>query len=335
MSTPPDLLVMGGRLAHTVVDVTHDPAALDGSGFWAVVVTFEGEVTCARFAEVVDAPAWSTLAGRPWVGPPRATWTSSMDEAAYTSGVEAIRARIALGDVYQANLCRVMSARLEGEHDIAALAAVLAEGNPAPYSGVVRLPGVEIATASPETFLRRRGDRVESRPIKGTGVTEADLTDKDRAENVMIVDLVRNDLSRTTLPGTVTVPELCVVEQHPGLVHLVSTVDSRLEPGAGWADLLAVTTPPGSVSGAPKSTALEIIGELEPVPRGPYCGAIGWVDADRREGDLAVGIRTFWRVGDELRFGTGAGITWRSDPQSEWAETQLKAQRLVGLASLG
>jgi para-aminobenzoate synthetase component I len=336
VTSPPELLVMGGRLAHTVIDVTSDPAALDGSGFWAVVGTFEGDITCARFAEVGPAPGWASLVGRSWSGPARTAWTSSMDEAAYVAGVETIRTRIAAGDVYQANLCRVMSAPLEGDgHDVVALAAVLAEGNPAPYSGVVRLPGIEIATASPETFLRRRGDLVESRPIKGTGVTVADLTGKDRAENVMIVDLVRNDLSRTTVPGTVTVPELCAVEAHPGLVHLVSTVDARLEPGAGWADLLAVTMPPGSVSGAPKSTALEIIVELEPVPRGPYCGAIGWVDADRREGDLAVGIRTFWREQGQLKFGTGAGITWRSDPQREWAETQLKASRLVGLASLG
>jgi para-aminobenzoate synthetase component 1 len=229
----------------------------------------------------------------------------------------------------------VLSAPLHGDPDIAALARLLAQGNPSPYSGFLRLPGVQVATASPETFLRRTGDVVRSRPIKGTGRVVADLGDKDRAENVMIVDLVRNDLSRTTVPGTVTVPELCAVEEHPGLLHLVSTVQARLEPGTGWAELLEVTMPPGSVSGAPKSTALEIIGALEPVPRGPYCGAVGWVDADRREGDLAVGIRTFWVEDGRLRFGTGAGITWRSDPAKEWDETQLKAQRLVGLASVG
>ena len=333
-SSSGDLLVMGGRLAHSVVDVTSDPAALDSSGFWAVLATFEGEITCARFAEVVDAPPWAELADGSWTGPPAQSWTSSMDEAAYRAGVETIRTRIAAGDVYQANLCRVMSAPHEGG-DIAALAGILALGNPAPHSGVLRLPGVEVATASPETFLRRRGEMVESRPIKGTGKTVADLTDKDTAENVMIVDLVRNDLSRATDPGTVRVPQLCAVEEHPGLVHLVSTVEGRLSTGVGWADLLAVTLPAGSISGAPKSTALEIIAELEPVPRGPYCGAIGWVDADRAVGDLAVGIRTFWAQDGELRFGTGAGITWRSDPQREWAETQLKAQRLVGLASVG
>jgi para-aminobenzoate synthetase component I len=328
-----DLLVMGGRLAHTVVDVTSDPAALDGRGFWAVLATFEGEITCVRFAEVEPAPSWSALTSQPWVGPD-ARWTSSLDEAAYIAGVGTIRARIAAGDVYQANLCRVMAVPHKGG-DIVALAGILAEGNPAPYSGVLRLgDAIQVATASPETFLRRRGELVESRPIKGTGRTVADLSDKDRAENVMIVDLVRNDLSRATRPGTVKVPELCAVEQHPGLVHLVSTVEGRLVPGAGWADLLAVTLPAGSISGAPKSTALEIIAELESVPRGPYCGAIGWVDADRHEGDLAVGIRTFWAQGGQLRFGTGAGITWRSDPEREWAETELKAARLVGLASV-
>jgi para-aminobenzoate synthetase component 1 len=332
---PLELFVMGGRLAHTVVDVTSDPAALDGTGFWAVLATFEGEITCARFAEVVEAPPWQGLSRTPWLGPDAGAWTSTMDEAAYVEGVETIRTRIAAGDVYQANLCRVMSARLPAGNDIAALAGILAAGNPAPYSGVLRLPGIEVATASPETFLRRTGDLVRSRPIKGTGRTAADLTDKDVAENVMIVDLVRNDLSRATDPGTVRVPELCAVEEHPGLVHLVSTVEGRLSHGVGWADLLAVTLPAGSISGAPKSTALEIIDELEPGPRGPYCGAIGWVDADRRVGDLAVGIRTFWAQDGELRFGTGAGITWRSDPQREWAETELKAERLVGLASVG
>ncbi|MGH8970432.1 MAG: chorismate-binding protein, partial [Actinomycetes bacterium] len=111
-------------------------------------------------------------------------------------------------------------------------------------------------------------------------------------------------------------------------------VRARLWPGAGWADLLAATFPPGSVSGAPKSSALRIIGELEPVPRGPYCGAVGWVDADRGTGCLAVGIRTFWLDAGRLCFGTGAGITWGSDPGREWEETELKASRLLGVAAM-
>ncbi|MGH9252506.1 MAG: chorismate-binding protein, partial [Acidimicrobiales bacterium] len=120
---------------------------------------------------------------------------------------------------------------------------------------------------------------------------------------------------------------------YPGLVHLVSTVTGRLEPGHGWRDLVEATFPPGSVTGAPKSTAVTTIADLEPIPRGPYCGAVGWVDADTGEGELAVGIRTFWVDEGWLRFGTGAGITWGSDPGKEWTETELKAGRLIGLAS--
>jgi para-aminobenzoate synthetase component 1 len=176
---------------------------------------------------------------------------------------------------------------------------------------------------------------VESRPIKGTGATADDLLEKDYAENVMIVDLVRNDLGRVAAVGSVEVPSLCEVEEHPGLVHLVSTVRARLAPGAGWPELFAATFPPGSVTGAPKSSALRIINELERVPRGPYCGAVGWVDADRGRAALAVGIRTFWISSGEIRFGTGAGITWGSDPGREWLETELKAARLIALASTG
>jgi para-aminobenzoate synthetase component 1 len=136
-------------------------------------------------------------------------------------------------------------------------------------------------------------------------------------------------------PGTVTVPDLCAVEKHPGLVHLVSTVRARLLPGVTWPDLLEATFPPGSVSGAPKLSALDIIGALEPAPRGPYCGAVGWVDARRGTAELAVGIRTFWIEHEVVKFGTGAGITWGSDPGGEWRETELKAARLVALAGAG
>jgi para-aminobenzoate synthetase component 1 len=130
------------------------------------------------------------------------------------------------------------------------------------------------------------------------------------------------------------VDDALAVERHPGLVHLVSTVRGRLRPDAGWPALLAATSPPGSVSGAPKSTALAAIADLETTARGPYCGAIGWVDADAQQAELAVGIRTFWRDGSWLCFGTGAGITWGSDPRREWDETELKARRLLGLTTV-
>ncbi|MFE2431831.1 chorismate-binding protein [Streptomyces sp. NPDC059373] len=333
----------GGLVASDLRDVTTDPTALDSSGFWAVAADFEGQMVCARFRDVRPDPALPAGKGK-WQGPAPTDWVSSLDRDAYTAGVRRIREYIAAGEVYQANLCRVLSAPVAPDADVDALTALLARGNPAPYAGTIRLPayGVEIATASPELFLRRRDSTVESGPIKGTGRTEADLLPKDHAENVMIVDLVRNDLGRVCATGTVTVPELCVVEKHPGLVHLVSTVRGELRDGAGWAELFAATFPPGSVTGAPKSSALRIIEELETAPRGPYCGGIGWVDADRGTGELAVGIRTFWidrtesavsEGGPLLRFGTGAGITWGSDPGREWEETELKASRLLAVAS--
>ncbi|MCZ4118367.1 chorismate-binding protein [Streptomyces sp. H39-S7] len=328
----------GGLVASDLRDVTSDLSALDSSGFWAVSADFEGRVLCARFGDVRSAPR---TAPEGWRGPVAGAWTSSLDRDAYIDGVRRIREYIAAGDVYQANLCRVLSAPLPdpARSDVDALATVLAHGNPAPYAGTIRLPahGVEIATASPELYLRRDRSLVESGPIKGTGRTEADLLPKDHAENVMIVDLVRNDLGRVCATGSVTVPELCAVEKHPGLVHLVSTVRGELRQDTGWAGLFAATFPPGSVTGAPKSSALRIIAELEAAPRGPYCGGVGWVDADRGTGELAVGIRTFWldRAGPAatLRFGTGAGITWGSDPEREWDETELKASRLLAVAS--
>ncbi|MGW0185260.1 chorismate-binding protein [Streptomyces sp. NPDC003362] len=335
----------GDRLATGLLDVTGDPAALDSTGFWAVAADFEGRLTCARFADVREVPVPAPVPGA-WRGPAAGDWTSSLDRAAYTAGVRRIREHIAAGEVYQANLCRVLSAPVGPGADVDALTALLARGNPAPYAGTIRLPGhgVEIATASPELFLRRDGRIVESGPIKGTGRTEADLLEKDYAENVMIVDLVRNDIGRVCATGSVTVPDLCAVEKHPGLVHLVSTVRGELRDGAGWPELLAAAFPPGSVTGAPKSSALRILDALEPAPRGPYCGGIGWVDADRGVGELAVGIRTFWidrtdrtdGTGEGtplLRFGTGAGITWGSDPEGEWRETELKASRLLAVAS--
>ncbi|MER7899624.1 chorismate-binding protein [Streptomyces sp. NPDC096046] len=332
----PPLARFGDRVATGLLDVTDDPEALESSGFWAVCADFEGRLTCARFAEVRTADVPAAVPGA-WCGPAAGDWTSSLDRAAYTAAVRRIRDHIAAGEVYQANLCRVLSAPVLPGADVDALTALLARGNPAPYAGTIRLPGhgVEIATASPELFLRRAGRIVESGPIKGTGRTEADLLEKDYAENVMIVDLVRNDIGRVCATGSVTVPDLCAVEKHPGLVHLVSTVRGELADGAGWAELLGAAFPPGSVTGAPKSSALRIIDALETAPRGPYCGGVGWVDADRGTGELAVGIRTFWidRADGELRFGTGAGITWGSDPEGEWLETELKAARLLAIAS--
>ncbi len=330
--------VFGSLVATGLRETSTDPSVLEGGGRWVVVVTFEGRVMCARFEHWREGLP-DRISG-PWQGPSRSKYTTSLDEGGYRRAVSAIRERIAAGDVYQANLCRVMSAPLPSPDRAAhpgGLAALLARNNPAPYQGWLSIPEFDLAviTASPELFLARHGRRVISGPIKGTAVDPRDLAGKDRAENVMIVDLVRNDLARVTRPGSIEVPDLLKVERHPGLVHLVSRVSGELSAGVGWAEILDATFPPGSVTGAPKRASLGLIRELEPVPRGPYCGAIGWIDSDRGTAELAVGIRTFWIEDGYLRFGTGAGITWGSDPDAEWRETELKAERLVRVAGLG
>lgn len=335
-SLQPGAAWFAGVYADQLLEAGSDPARLDDGGWWAVVVTFEGAVRMWRFGRTRQAP----LPGpdpAPGSAQPR-VWRSSLNRSQFLKGVEDIRDRIRDGDVYQVNLCRVLSSDEHLDDDPWALAATLARGNPAPFAGVIDVPsargvpGTRLVTASPELGLSRDGDLVASGPIKGTAATSRGLRPKDDAENIMIVDLVRNDLQRVCRPGTVEVTSLLRVEQHPGLVHLVSTVQGRLGPGVGWAELIAAVSPAASVSGAPKSTALTAIADLEPVGRGPYCGLVGYVDADRGCARLAVGIRTFWWDDGELRFGTGAGITWGSDPEQEWAETELKARHLLRLA---
>lgn len=340
MRTDSPIGVVGGYLCTDLAEVTTDLRALESSGFWVVVIPYDWSssgsgpsAVCARFRSVRPAVPWP---GPRWIGPSTDSWSSSLDRPAFEAGVKDIRELIAAGSVYQVNLTRRLSAPLQDGHsDIAALGAALAQGNPAPFSAVVRLPeqGVHVASASPELYLARRGDMVRSSPIKGTAPTADLLTPKDNAENVMIADLVRNDLGRVCKWGSVRVPSLLAVEPHPGLVHLVSTVEGRLRPEVTWADVIEATFPPGSITGAPKIAACEVISRLEPVGRGYYCGAIGWVDADRRMGDLNVAIRTFWIEDNMLHFGTGGGITWDSDPSAEWEETELKARRLLSVAA--
>ncbi|MEY3733182.1 MAG: hypothetical protein RL347_541 [Actinomycetota bacterium] len=331
-AVPEPVAHLGGLIARDLLDVSDDPGVLDTRGRWAVVIPYDGSPVFARFANWSPGSA-EEIAGS-WKGP--ADWRTSMTQEAYVAAVQEVRQRIAAGDVYQANVCRIMSGTLpDGERaSVSGLHALLGRHNPAPHAGLVSIPGVvEIASASPELFIARHGDEVLTGPIKGTGRTADDLLPKDRAENVMIVDLMRNDLSRICRVGSVSVPDLLVEEAHPGLVHLVSRVRGLLDPGTTWSQLVDATFPPGSVTGAPKLAATRIIADVERSSRGPYCGAIGWVDADARRASLAVAIRTFWKSGDEVHFGTGAGITWGSDAQAEWRETELKAERLIGIAS--
>jgi para-aminobenzoate synthetase component I len=223
----------------------------------------------------------------------------------------------------------------------------LRERNPAPFAAFVDLPEAAIVSASPERFLRVDGARrVETRPIKGTRPRGADRLDdealglalvkstKDRAEHLMIVDLMRNDLSRVCAPGTVRVPELFSLERHPTVQHLVSTVVGTLEVGVDAVDLIRATFPGGSITGAPKIRAMEIIAELEPSARGVYCGSIGYWSVTG-ELDMNIAIRTAVTVRGRVYFGAGGGIVADSDPQEEYLETLDKARAIVeALASL-
>ena len=326
---------LGGLWAWDPVEITTDLRVLDSGGRWAVVLPYDREPLLVRFEHWSPTPPFDRVG--PWSGVDRSSWHSSLDEDAYIDGVRTIQRRIAAGDVYQANLCRVLTAPIAHADDVVALHLALMQGNPAPYQAMVSIPelDVHVVSASPELFLRREGDVLRSGPIKGTAPTPNLLLDKDLAENVMIVDLVRNDLSRVARTGTVRVPDLLRIEEHPGLVHLVSDVQCRLFADATWESIVEATFPPGSVTGAPKSSALGIIDECENGPRDVYCGAVGWIDADRKAAELGVAIRTFWVRGNTLHFGTGAGITWGSDPYGEWQETELKAQRLCSVAAQG
>jgi para-aminobenzoate synthetase component 1 len=314
---------MGGRLATDLVEVSDDPKCLDDGGFWAVSTTFENQFTAAKFATVQAAPFPATS----WI-PLKGTWESSLNMNQYIGYVESIRSSIEQGWVYQVNACRRLSHADDGQ-SLRGLFTEILKNNPAPWASYLEIPGVMIASASPELFLSRDRSTVKTSPIKGTQPLNAeDFGAKDKAENVMIVDLMRNDLSRICKSGTVEVPRLLSSEEHPGLQHLVSDVKGELLDDISWSEIFEALSPPGSVSGAPKSSAVQVIAENE-TDRGPYCGVLGWVEGDKAE--LSVAIRTFWKD-SHINFGTGAGITWSSDSAAEWEETQLKARRLISIA---
>ena len=267
------------------------------------------------------------------IGPWQHTWA----ERDHAAAVEAVRAAIAAGDVYQVNLVQHLSAAFAGSAaSLAARLAPLTQPNDAPIgdSDWRLFEGDEwaIVSASPELFLSRRGSRVWTRPIKGTrplGEREELLASpKDAAEHVMIVDLERNDLSRVCLPGSVRWPELMAAEPLAGVEHLVSTVEGELRPDVGLAEILAATFPGGSVTGAPKIAAVDLIAALEPVGRGASMGALGRVRGNG-DFDLALTIRTFAIAEGRLHLWVGGGIVWDSDPRAEVAESLLKAEPLL------
>jgi para-aminobenzoate synthetase/4-amino-4-deoxychorismate lyase len=310
-----------------------------GQWFFEAISDGRADVLAARRAEL-DRRA---RAGRP---EPRSyacgtfSQTPSPDE--HRNAVRQAVQYIRQGDIFQANICLRLEAVFDGD-PLDAFCAAATRLDP-PYAAFLRISGgsdsAALASLSPELFLRRTGDRVLSSPIKGTRQRPADpaaaqvtldelvASAKDGAENVMIVDLMRNDLSRVCVPGTVEVPALLRAEPHPGVWHLVSDVTGALAPGTSDAALVAATFPPGSVTGAPKVRALEIIHELEPAPREAYTGAIGYRGPVAGL-ELNVAIRTFEFRESRVWLGSGGGVTARSDPDDEFRECLLKAAPLI------
>jgi para-aminobenzoate synthetase component I len=274
--------------------------------------------------------------GEPW---PRVggfavgEWTPTWDEAGYAAGIESVKDAIAEGDVYQVNLVQHLSAGFAG--DPWGIAEALAPLRPL-HGRVLEGNGWAIVSASPELFLSKRGDRVWTAPIKGTlpadSLESLYDSEKDAAEHVMIVDLERNDLSRVCRAGTVRWPELMVEQPLAGVSHLVSTVEGRLMRGVGLPDLLEALFPGGSVTGAPKISAVDHIASIEPVGRGAAMGALGTVHPNG-DLDLALTIRTFAVADSTIHLWVGGGIVWDSDPETEIEESWVKARPL--LAALG
>ena len=292
-------------------------------------------------ARLMSAASAQGESGRP--APSALRFRSGLDRAAYEARVEEVRDRIARGEIYQANLTRRLEAPFDGDPwdpyrqlrtgDPSLFSAYLDLG-PSPETGRPRA----LLSASPEPFLSVDQDGlVASDPIKGTRPRGRDRAEdralacelltsaKDRAENVMIVDVLRNDLGRVCRPGSVRVPRLCRLERTAAVQHLVSTVTGRLAAGRDAFDLIQASFPGGSITGAPKIRAMEILESLEPVRRGPYTGALGWIGPDGAM-QTSILIRTLVADGQRMTLHVGGGITWGSVPSDEWAETVAKAR---------
>ncbi len=262
---------------------------------------------------------------------------TSLDRLAYMAAVEAAREHILDGDIYQVNLCQRLQFPFDG--DSAALQLAWRNRFPAPFGALMRIPGLAIVSSSPELFLRKRGSRVESRPIKGTAPRSADprvdaglresleASAKERAELAMIVDIVRNDLGRTAEIGSVAVEGGFRTDSWSDVHHRVATVSARVPDEVTALEVMATAFPPASVTGAPKLAAQAVIEELEPRRRHVYTGAIGWIGADG-DMDLSVAIRIATLTEGRLLASFGGGITLASDPAAEYEETLHKARAL-------
>ncbi|MEZ3498871.1 aminodeoxychorismate synthase component 1 [Pantoea sp. KPR_PJ] len=265
-------------------------------------------------------------------------WQSNLSYSDYARRFHAVQAYIQAGDCYQVNLAQRFQASYQGDEWLAFCR--LNAANRAPFSAFLRLPDSAILSLSPERFLSLNGDRIETRPIKGTRPRSAEAeTDrlealalahsaKDRAENLMIVDLLRNDIGRVAVPGSVSVPELFVVEPFPAVHHLVSTIRARLPDTLHASDLLRACFPGGSITGAPKIRAMQIIDELEPHRRNAWCGSIGYLSLCGRM-DTSITIRTLIAERQQLFCAAGGGVVADSELDAEYQETLHKLSRIL------
>lgn len=278
---------------------------------------------------------------RPLTPPEKLSWKAEGSAEAYKAAVSRIREYIRAGDIYQANVAGLWTASPLSREAAFAQFLVGRERSPAPFSAFGVFGGRTIASFSPERLISADAKgRVRAEPIKGTIRREANETkdaaaraallasDKDRAENVMIVDLLRNDISRVCTSSSVSVSSLCRLETFANLHHLVSTVEGQLAPEEDAVSLLEAVFPGGSITGAPKLRAMEIIDELEPAPRGIFCGSMGWIGHDGAM-DFSILIRTLECLPEMTRLWAGAGITLLSDPEAEYDEIRLKAERIM------
>jgi para-aminobenzoate synthetase component 1 len=295
----------------------------------------EGPSPTPDWAHIVPSELFAPL--HPLPG--RSNLFSNFARADYLDAVARVIEYIRAGDIFQANLAqRLLTPSFT---DPLELYATLRTVNPAPFGAYFEADDWAIASASPERFLQVTGNEVETRPIKGTRRRQRDLpvvdlfvgdelreSEKDIAENVMIVDLLRNDLSRVCRPGSIRVPHLCAVETYETVQHLVSEIRGTLQPGRDFWDLIAASLPGGSITGAPKIRAMEIIAELEQVARGPYCGSLFYLGFDGRA-DSNILIRSFVQRHGWVQCSVGGGVTIQSDPAAEYAETLHKAAGML------
>jgi para-aminobenzoate synthetase component 1 len=297
----------------------------------------EREARAKQRAEVALDLLSRAAEPRPEAAPSAPVFASNFDRAAYVEAIAKTVEYVLAGDIFQANVAQRFLAEIGPDFDAWAFYRRLRRRNAAPFAAYLAFDDFVIASSSPERFLRVEGDRVEARPIKGTAKRWTDPiadgsasralldSEKDRAENVMIVDLLRNDLSRVCRPGSVEVPTLCGLETYASVHHLVSVVTGRLREGLGVTDLLRASFPGGSITGAPKVRAMEIITELERHARGVYCGSIGWMGFSG-DADFNIAIRTATIAKGKAVFQAGGGITALSDPAAEYDETLTKAR---------